>query len=90
VGVTDEFMSAVETDAAYDLRHPTDLRLVKQRSARDVFDSICEAAWETGDPGLIFLDAIERSNPTPLAGRMETTNPCGELPLLELHYDRSA
>jgi ribonucleoside-diphosphate reductase alpha chain len=82
VGVTDEFMSAVEKNAAYDLRHPTDLRVVKQRTAREVFHSICHAAWETGDPGLIFLDAIERSNPTPLAGRMETTNPCGELPLL--------
>jgi ribonucleoside-diphosphate reductase alpha chain len=82
VGVTDEFMFALENDAAYDLRHPNDLRVVKQRSARDLFQVICQAAWETGDPGLIFLDAIERGNPTPRLGRMESTNPCGELPLL--------
>jgi ribonucleoside-diphosphate reductase alpha chain len=82
VAVTDEFMSAVEKNANYDLRHPTDSRVVKQLKAYDVFHSICYAAWETGDPGLIFLDAIERGNPTPLAGKMETTNPCGELPLL--------
>jgi ribonucleoside-diphosphate reductase alpha chain len=82
VGVTDEFMSAVEQDISYDLRHPGDLRVLKQRRARAMFQSICRAAWETGDPGLIFLDAIERANPTPLLGRMESTNPCGELPLL--------
>jgi ribonucleoside-diphosphate reductase alpha chain len=82
IGVTDEFMSAVEKNAVYDLRHPADLRVVEQRSARELFESICHAAWETGDPGLIFLDAIDKGNPTPLAGKMESTNPCGELPLL--------
>jgi ribonucleoside-diphosphate reductase alpha chain len=83
VGVTDEFMSAVEKDATCELRHPADLRVIKHRSAREIFRSICHAAWETGDPGLIFLGAIERANPTPLIGKMESTNPCGELPLLE-------
>jgi ribonucleoside-diphosphate reductase alpha chain len=82
VGVTDEFMSAVENNAAYDLRHPRDLRVIKQVYAKEVFQSICHAAWESGDPGLIFLDNIERANPTPHAGKLESTNPCGELPLL--------
>ncbi|OGA23046.1 MAG: ribonucleoside-diphosphate reductase, adenosylcobalamin-dependent [Betaproteobacteria bacterium RIFCSPLOWO2_02_FULL_65_24] len=82
VGVTDEFMSAVAGDAVYPLRHPADSRVVGERRARRIFDSICHAAWETGDPALIYLDTIERANPTPSLGRMESTNPCGELPLL--------
>jgi len=82
VGATDEFMSAVEMDATYPLRHPAGARILGERRAREVFDSICHAAWETGDPGLIFLDTIEKSNPVPSLGRMESTNPCGELPLL--------
>jgi ribonucleoside-diphosphate reductase alpha chain len=82
VGVTDDFMSAVENNATYDLRHPRDSRIVKKVCAKEVFQSICHAAWESGDPGLIFLDTIERANPTPHAGKLESTNPCGELPLL--------
>jgi ribonucleoside-diphosphate reductase alpha chain len=82
VGVTDEFMQAVSANRAVDLRHPSNGRVVGSRNARALFSAICEAAWETGDPGLLFLDAIERANPTPQLGRIESTNPCGEVPLL--------
>jgi ribonucleoside-diphosphate reductase alpha chain len=82
VGATDEFIRAVELDLDFNLRHPADNRTVSHRPARDIFDAICQSAWETGDPGLIFLDTIERANPTPGLGRIESTNPCGEVPLL--------
>jgi ribonucleoside-diphosphate reductase alpha chain len=82
VGVTDEFMQTVRSNGTYLLRHPSDGRVVGKRGARGIFSAICEAAWQTGDPGLLFLDKIERDNPTPLVGRLESTNPCGEVPLL--------
>jgi ribonucleoside-diphosphate reductase alpha chain len=82
VGVTDAFMAALDADQPYDLRHPTDGRAVGQLSACEVFERIVAAAWETGDPGLVFLDAVARANPTPMLGRIEATNPCGEVPLL--------
>lgn len=82
VGVTDEFMQALTTGADWDLHHPADGRVVCTISARTLFDEICEAAWATGDPGLIFLDTMARANPIPACGRIEATNPCGELPLL--------
>jgi ribonucleoside-diphosphate reductase alpha chain len=82
VGATDEFLSAVESGQDLPLRHPADGRVVRTVAARKLFDEICEAAWATGDPGLIFLDTIARSNPLPACGRIEATNPCGELPLL--------
>jgi ribonucleoside-diphosphate reductase alpha chain len=82
VGATDEFMSAVESGGDLALRHPADGRVVRTVPARRLFDDICEAAWATGDPGLIFLDTIARANPLPVCGRIEATNPCGELPLL--------
>ncbi|MBI4456081.1 MAG: adenosylcobalamin-dependent ribonucleoside-diphosphate reductase [Acidobacteria bacterium] len=82
VGATDDFMTAVECAGELLFRHPADGRIVGSRPASTVFDRICQAAWETGDPGLIFLDTIERANPTPAVGRIESTNPCGEVPLL--------
>lgn len=82
VGVTDEFMKAVEADGKLPLRRPSDGRVVGERSARALFEAICDAAWATGDPGLIFLDTIARANPTPALGQIESTNPCGEVPLL--------
>lgn len=82
VGVTDAFMDAVERDEPYDLHHPSSGRVTGRIKARAIFDRMCEAAWETGDPGLIFLDAIARSNPTPSLGQIDATNPCGEVPLL--------
>jgi ribonucleoside-diphosphate reductase alpha chain len=82
VGVTGEFLSAVESGGDWALRHPTDGHVVRSVPARRLFDDICEAAWATGDPGLLFLDTIARTNPLPACGEIEATNPCGELPLL--------
>jgi len=81
-GMTDEFMHAVENGDDFSLRHPATGREVARRGARELFESLCQAAWETGDPGLIFLDTIARTNPTPAIGQIESTNPCGEVPLL--------
>ncbi|MCD6464780.1 vitamin B12-dependent ribonucleotide reductase [Candidatus Bathyarchaeota archaeon] len=82
VAVTDEFMNAVENDKYYSLINPRNGNVVRRLKARDVFDLIATAAWKTGDPGLIFLDEINRKNPTPHVGMIEATNPCGEVPLL--------
>jgi ribonucleoside-diphosphate reductase alpha chain len=82
VGVTDRFMEAVQAGASYELIHPTRRHPVASLSATEVFDRIVAAAWQTGDPGLLFLDAINRANPTPALGEIEATNPCGEVPLL--------
>ena len=82
VGMTDEFMQAVEAGRDFALRHPADGRELKHLAARTLFADICEAAWATGDPGLVFLDTIARANPTPAIGEIECTNPCGEVPLL--------
>jgi ribonucleoside-diphosphate reductase alpha chain len=82
VGVTDEFMRAVEADSSYELREPGSGCSVGKLRAGDVFDRIVQAAWECGDPGLVFLDRINLFNPTPRVGLMESTNPCGEQPLL--------
>ena len=82
VGVTDAFMDAVERNELYELHHPTSGRVTGQLKAREVFDRLVEAAWKTGDPGLIFLDTINRAQPTPSLGRIDATNPCGEVPLL--------
>lgn len=75
-------MSAVESGGDLALRHPADGRVLRTFPARKLFDDICDAAWATGDPGLIFLDTIARANPLPECGRIEATNPCGELPLV--------
>lgn len=82
VGVTDAFMEKVEQDTDYPLINPRTGLETKRLAAREVFDLICHYALLTGDPGLLFLDAIERANPTPGLGRLEATNPCGEQPLL--------
>jgi len=82
VGVTDEFMNAVEEDGYYDLINPRNGETVKRLKARDVFDLVVTSAWRTGDPGLIFIDEINRRHPTPHVGMIEGTNPCGEVPLL--------
>ena len=82
VAVTDRFMDAVVADESYDLIHPRHGGSMSRLRARTVFDAIVQAAWETGDPGLLYLDAIARANPTPSLGEIETTNPCGEVPLL--------
>ena len=82
VGMTDEFMRAVEDDADYALRSPRSGSQIKRLSARKVFDLICNLAWQSGEPGVLFVDRIEAHNPTPQVGRLESTNPCAELPLL--------
>jgi len=82
VGATDEFMAALESGGDLELRHPRDNRVVRTLPARRIFEEICDAAWSTGDPGLVFLDTIARANPLPACGVIEATNPCGELPLL--------
>ncbi len=82
VGVTDEFMKAVEEDGDHHLINPRNGEVVKTVKARELFDEICENAWRCADPGMIFLDALERRNPTPELDKQNATNPCGEQPLL--------
>ncbi|MGH7800702.1 MAG: adenosylcobalamin-dependent ribonucleoside-diphosphate reductase [Thermodesulfobacteriota bacterium] len=82
VAVTDAFMGALKTDEEYELINPRSNEIAGRLRAKVVFDEIVESAWETGDPGLIFVDGINKANPTPHIGRIESTNPCGEQPLL--------
>jgi ribonucleoside-diphosphate reductase alpha chain len=82
VGTTDKFMEAARKGAAYDLINPRTGESVGAKNASEVLNEICSSAWRSGDPGLVFLDTINRYNPTPGLGNMESTNPCGEVPLL--------
>ncbi|OGW29191.1 MAG: ribonucleoside-diphosphate reductase, adenosylcobalamin-dependent [Nitrospirae bacterium GWC2_57_13] len=82
VAITDAFMEAVEKDTEYDLVSPRNNNLVRRLQARKVFDTVVNMAWKNGDPGIIFLDRINQHNPTPHVGMVESTNPCGEQPLL--------
>ena len=82
VAVTEEFMHAVERDEDLPLVNPHNRQTVRTVKAREIFDAIVDMAWRTGDPGVVFLDRINRDNPTPHLGDMESTNPCGEQPLL--------
>ncbi len=82
VALTEEFMQAVEADSEYPLIAPHTGSVKQRLRAREVFSLLVHKAWETGDPGIIFLDRINKDNPTPDLGEMESTNPCGEQPLL--------
>jgi len=82
VALTDKFMEAVERSGDYALVNPRNGKEVRRISASAVFDRIVEAAWNSGEPGIVFLDRINRTNPTPDLGQIESTNPCGEQPLL--------
>ena len=82
VGLTEAFMAAVESGGEYDLVDPASRKITGRLSARAVFESIVDSAWRTGEPGIIFLDRLNRDNPCPQQGEIESTNPCGEQPLL--------
>ncbi len=82
VGVTENFMDSVEKDLPYDLLDPFNGEPVGQLMAKEVFETIVESAWATGEPGIIFLDRLNKDNVVPSLGEIESTNPCGEQPLL--------
>ena len=82
VGVTNAFFAALDARTPFALRNPRTGRVTRTVDAVDLFNAIVEAAWAVGDPGLLFLDEINRHNPTPALGPIEATNPCGEQPLL--------
>ena len=82
VAVSEEFMRSVESDSEYDLINPHNKKPAGKLNAREVFDKMIDGAWRNGDPGIVFLDRVNRDNPTPKLGRVESTNPCGEQPLL--------
>jgi len=82
VALTEKFMKAVEDDSEYDLINPRAKQPQGKMKARKVFDMIVNMAWRNGEPGIIFIDRINRGNPTPSVGEIESTNPCGEQPLL--------
>ncbi|KMV20933.1 ribonucleoside-diphosphate reductase, adenosylcobalamin-dependent [Mycobacterium heckeshornense] len=82
IGVTDNFLHGVERNGVHRLVNPRTGKSVAEVGAADLFTAICEAAHACGDPGLVFLDTINRANPLPARGRIEATNPCGEVPLL--------
>ena len=82
VGITEAFMQAVEQDRDYPLVNPASGKEQGRLNAREVFNLLVDKAWQSGNPGIIFLDRINRDNPTPAQGEIESTNPCGEQPLL--------
>ena len=82
VGITGDFMEKVKQGEEYDLINPRTREITGQLNAKDVFDEIVESAWDTGDPGVVFLDRMNEANPNPQLGKIESTNPCGEQVLL--------
>ncbi len=82
VGITEDFMKSVKNNTDFDILTPRDRKKVGSKNAKEVFNEMVRLAWEGCDPGIIFLDRINNANPTPAEGEMESTNPCGEQPLL--------
>ena len=82
VAITDKFMEAYLNGSDYDLVNPQNNEVVGRMSAKKVFDLIVDGAWRNGEPGIVFIDKMNSDNPTPLVGEIESTNPCGEVPLL--------
>ncbi len=82
VAVTDDFMKAVENDEEWELIMPHNGEVADRLPARQIWNEIVESAWKTGDPGMYFIDEANRTNPTPHLGNLDSTNPCGEVPLL--------
>ena len=84
VGITDDFMAAVKENKNYDLIDPRDGRKTGEQNGAEVYNALVKHAWDNGDPGIVFLDRINEHNPTPEIGEIESTNPCGEQPLLPM------
>jgi len=82
VGLTGDFMEALQNDGEYDLVNPRNHKVMRKLRAKEVFDLIVDMAWTNGEPGIVFLDRLNEGNPTPKLGMIESTNPCGEQPLL--------
>ena len=82
VAITNKFMEALKAGEDYDLVHPNTKQTIQRISAKKVFDLIVQGAWQNGEPGVVFIDNINKDNPTPQIGEIESTNPCGEVPLL--------
>ena len=82
VGITEAFMKAVEESEDYDLVNPSTGKITGRLNAREIFDKIVHSAWRNGEPGVIFLDRLNKDNVAPALGEIESTNPCGEQPLL--------
>ncbi len=82
VAIDDQFLDCLKKGEDYPLVHPRTGRVVTYKSAGELMEMIAQSAWNSGDPGLLFIDRINRANPTPGLGKIEATNPCGEQPLL--------